>query len=272
MLNSICIQSTRISMEAFYGANIKELLSGSFSPLVTEVKSFLHSFMPDTQGIVSTTKVSDFIRSINKHPYLDITPLAAFVPEGLDTTYLEYLESLMKNAAHASTVLNDVLSPYSVFLSQIVNNKDAILETTTFSNMYKSLEKERSSLYENIGKCFKYGSTKTEVTLGDVIKRNSDWEHVFNNVTSITKLINSVDRNILNKKIKECSDLLDIIIAKIKRNELNNATPEVVRNLSDGAYQVASELEFFSVTYYKIIALVTSIDRTTEHFNKIFGK
>jgi hypothetical protein len=58
-----------------------------------------------------------------------------------------------------------------------------------------------------------------------------------------------------------------MIIDKIQKNEIEHVSPEVTQNLAFGAYEVAREIEFFSVVYYKVLALTTSVDATTVKVN-----
>lgn len=271
-LNGVRIQSARIGMEAFAGADIKHLLTDSFPILVSDVKGFFNKFSPNAPGAVLNINKNEFIKEITKHPYLDISPLAAFVPEGLDVTYLEYAKVLEEAALHASGVLNGVMSEYSTFLGQIISNADAKLSTISFNKEHENLEHNRYRLNEELGDCFKHGSTITEVNLGKVVKRNLEWEEVFKSTDLVIKLINSVDRSALNKKIAECVQYLDIILDKVKRNELDNLSPEGIKNLSVGAYNIASELEFFSACYYKVLAYCNCVERTALHFESIFKK
>ena len=270
-LNAARILSAQIGMEAFAGGDISILLTDSFPTLVHDIKNFFSRFVPNAPGVALNFNEYDFIKRVNKHNYLDISPLTAYVPEGLDVTYLKYSNELMLSAIHASGVLNGIMSKYTVFLSQLINSNDVKLSTLSFSNEHVGLTTAREKLNDDIGKCFKHGSTKAETTLGKVTERNSDWKEVLDKSQAIIKLINSVDRSALNKKIHESVTYLNIILNKIERHELNNSSPEVVNNLSSGAYQVASELEFFSITYYRILAFVNSIENTVTHFNKVFS-
>jgi hypothetical protein len=267
-LNSLRISSARISLEAFSGGDTASLLTGVFPGIVDDVKSFFSQFMPSAPGLTLGFNEHDFIKSISKHSYMDIMPLAAFVPEGMDTTYLKYSKELMRASEHAAEVIN-VLNRYSLFLGQLINNSDAKLSSTKMSD-YKGLEIERLKLNEELGKCFKHGSTQAETTIGKVIDRNSDWPKVFEETNVIMKLMNNVNRDTLNKKIKECVELLDIILAKVKRNEFQGMSPQGISNLSEGAYMIASELEFFAAVYYKAIGLSTSVERTIQHYKGIF--
>lgn len=266
-LNSIRIQSEIVSLESFTGADIKNLLTNTLPSIVSDVKSFFNKFSPSAPGITSVINGDKFIRNVGKHNYLEISPLAAFVPEGLVANYVDYSNVLLIASEHASKILSEVMNNYTLFLGQLINNQDFKFSTKYDSDDYNELEHMRLNINEEIGKCFKLGSTKTEVTIASVVDRNADWSTVISNADTISKAINSVDRKTLNKKIQESVELLDIILNKIKRDEFSGVTPEVLRTLSAGAYQTASELEFFAVLHYRVLAFLESINRTIEHFN-----
>ena len=273
-LRLLDILNKQITMEAFAGGDVSKLLTESFPLVVNDTKdyivNFLNSFKASEPGLALNFNENKFIKEINKHAYLDYSPLSAYVPEGLNVKYLDYAVSLEKAATHVSIIMNGTLNKYSMFLSHLINNNDIQLSTSSFNHEFKQLEEIREKLILELGNCFKSGSTVTETTIGNVISRNADWDKVFISANTISKLINSVNRNDLNKKIKECTEYLDIIINKTKRNELNKLTPEGISNLSAGAYSMAKELEFFSIIYYKSLAYVNMLNKTAEHFNKIF--
>lgn len=272
MHNSLRIQRDRLALEAMSGADIKALLTKAFPTFLTDVKGFFNQFSPDQPAIVLTSKQQDFLRELNKHSYLDIAPLAAYVPEGLNVTYYKYSSHLLMAAMHASRVLTGPMAAYSVFLSQLISNHDQKLSTMSFAKVHSDLAKERDQLNSELGACFAKGSTKTEVTLGDVVERNGDWTHVLHNSENLTHLINSVDRKALNKKIAETVELLDKIMPMVERGELEGMSPQAMDNLTNGAYQVASELEFFAAIYYKVTAFAEALNRTMDHFHKVFKK
>jgi len=255
-----------LSLESITVGEIQSLFRNIFPSLVNGLTGFVDQFSHEDQTFQISSKEAKFIAEVNKYKYMDLAPLTAYVPEGLDVPFSKYSTELMIATTHASRILAGPLTAFSTFLAELVSNSDAQLSTKSFVAPYKELERERNEMNEGLGKCFKHGSTITERTYGDVISRNSDWPAVFHNSDAIVKMISSVDRNVLNKKVKECTDLLNILMGKIERDELKNISAEAVRNLANGAFQVASELEFYSVTYYKALAYSTSLNRTVEHF------
>ena len=272
MLNLLRIQRDTVALEAFLISDIQGLLKNVFPTIQGEFNSFVNNFAPDAPGIALTSKQNEFVREISKHSYLDIAPLSAFVPEGLCITYAEYMPHIDAATDHCASIMNKVLSPYSIYLSQLVSNSEQKLATSSNDSFYRELEKSRGAINAKLGSCFKHGSTKTDLTIGDVVSRNSEWPYIFKMSNDITGEMNSVNRKDLNKKIIECSHLLDIVKNKIARNELEGMSPQAIKNIADGAFQVASELEMYSAVFYKTASLVESINRTVSHFETVFKK
>lgn len=271
MLTSLRIERDRIAMEAHLSHDLVGLLKNTFPTIKEEFARFVGSFSPSDPGIALTNKQQAFLSELGKHEYSDIRALRAFVPEGLQLGYLEYLKPLTPAVDHAANVL-DFMSAYSVFLSQLISNADGKLSMVTHRRVNQDSEKARAALNDQLGKCFKPGSTWSEVTVGDVIGRNSDWRPAFIGVETLTRAINKVDRGQLQKKANECSELLDVLMNKIERGDLEDVSNQVVDNLADGAYTTARELEFFAATYYKTQALTTCVNRTVDHFIQVFKK
>jgi hypothetical protein len=262
------IEPTVIALEAFSASDVTSLFSKAIPAFIKEAAGFTSEINPETPKLLITPQQADFIKEVNKYPYFNIGPLAAYVPEGLNVTYLEYTKELIPAANHAANILTG-MTAYSTFLSQLITNHDQRLSTTSFERTYTQLANERNKLNSALGNCFKKGGTVTQRSLATVVDRNKDWAEVFHACLLATKQIDSVDRIKLNKKVQECKSLLEIVIRKIENKELDDMSPNVIRNLADGAFQIASELEFFSVTYYKVLAFTTSVNRTVEHFYKV---
>lgn len=269
MLDQICIQNDQITLEAFSSTNISQILTQTFPTMLKDIKSFFGVFSPSEKAIDLSRDQRKFIQKIEATKYSNIISLNAYKPEGLDVTYLVYCVELNKASNHVFKLLNEILNPYTTLLSQLLTSTDKQLSTINLVSFYKSLEKNRGDLNIELGKCFKKNDFKAETNYGSVVDRNNDWEKIFLEINEINKSVNSISIKDLNIKIKECSELLDRIINKIKRGEFNNMSPETITNLSNGAYQVARELEFFSVIHYKASTLTNSIQMTIDELSKI---
>jgi len=259
-----------VALEAFTTPDVVGLLKRVFPSIKEELGSFMARFSPNEQGLALTGSQKVFLHDLGKHNYADVMALSAWQPEGLKVSYLEYAAALEPAVAHCARIMDDVLAPYSAYLAGLVTNLDAKYSSENITLNYKSMNIGRDLLTSTLGRCFVPGSNKAMTTIAQVIKRNADWPAVFTNTDVLVQTMNRVDRQALKKKINECTELLDRISAKIKREEFEGVDPNVLQNLADGAYQVASELEFYSVTYYKVLALTEAVNRTVKHFGEVF--
>lgn len=268
MLNQLKINRDIAALESEVFSEAANVLKNIIPSLAGGFSAFVNRFNP-ADAFTMLTPHDKFLRDLPKHTYLDVSPLTAYVPEGMDVTYLEYSTQLLAAAKHASGILDHIMSPYSVFLARLVTNKELQLSTMPLNLEFAKLGKERDALNKYMGECFKPGSSATQRSIGDVVNRNADWSAVFVNMDAMSKLVMHVDRKALNKKVEENSKYLEQLMSKVKHGELNDVSPEVVRSMAEGAFQAASELEFFAATYYRVIAFNNAVNNTLEYFKKV---
>ena len=187
----------------------------------------------------------------------------------MNTTYASYLLRLNVIVDLAKNIIDGVLSPVTVYLSQLISNDDMKFSSASHDKLFSELEQNLKNANLSLTECFKKGATFTEAKYSAVIDRNSDWEGVLHNAHHLSNEMNRVDRKVLNRKIKECSTLLDTIIVKSRRGDFDTASNAVAKNLAESIYHVAAAIEFFSVTYYRVDALVNCINQTTDKITEV---
>jgi hypothetical protein len=257
---------TMISHETFSLSGIVHSLQNLIPDLQKNFQGFIHGFSKSEPAVQLKSNERDFIKQIEGRVYLNLSPLLAYIPEGLDVSYLEYLEVLRDAALHCHDNSLKILNDYSVYLAQIITNRQLKISTLPLDATYAKMEQTRVALGKRLAKCFKTGSSKAEATYGDVVGRNADWSEVFQSIEHLDRLINSIDRTALHKKAEECNQQLATIIKQIRNNEFEGAGPEVTNNLANGAYQAGAELEFFAATFFRITTMNRAIGDT---MNKI---
>ena len=234
---------------------------GVFSGLVAK-------FAPDSEGIVLSRDQRAFMRVVEEHKYMDLAPIVAFVPEGLETTYLHYMNALNPVAEHV-IMIQERLAAYSTYIAMLLTNKDERFSTVDSAIVYKGLEEQRATFNKDLGSCFQTGSHETDVRYGDVVERNNDWTLVFHSGAQLSDKLNGVNRKVLVKTLQDTVHLMDRLIEAAKKDDFKGASPTMLSELADGAYQMASEVEFFATVYYRVMALTASIDRTTKNVLKL---
>lgn len=269
MINSMRITSERVALEAFVAADLVGLVKRAFPQLLEDFKGLMGFTSSVEQAIQLTPDARSFVNDIaRKHSYVDIAPLTAWVPQGFVGDYLSYAPSLQAQVTHVEQLLGNTLGPFTGFLAKVLTNYDDQLSTQTTS--YIQLEKVRNGLEADNAKHFKAGSTAVQSSLGDVVKRNADWEPVLQLANELVTRMNKIDRRLINKKIAESSDLMERLIRQIKNNKIDHLTPQVITNISNGAFQVAKEVEFYSIVYYRVLAFSDAISKTVTATKAVF--
>jgi hypothetical protein len=250
-----------VSMEAIGLDGIRASLA-DFLPSVKEnFERFANKFSQRENAIALKGNESAFLKHVSTTPYLGMSTVVAYVPEGLAVPYNDYLAVLKDAADHCYQTTEKSINEFSTFLAQIITNRELKYYVAPQKQKYDLMEKTRAELVNRLSDCFNQ-TQNTTVLYTDVVERNSDWGHVFSNLRTVSTTVNKISHTALHKKSDECNMLLSSIIRQIQNDAFADAGPEVTNNLASGAYQVACEIEFFSVVYYRLATLNTAIGDT----------
>lgn len=270
-LNKMRIQRDVMALES----NLTSTAMSNLSSLVTSFTDFVSTTagfsISTTAGVIAlNSNQRDFLAKVEKLNFRDLELLTAYVPEGMNEKYANYVSALNPSAEYCAENTLALLNTLSTYVANLINNNHALLDTHSFVAKLAKHEKERADLNAEVGKCFAKGSSIAQRKIGNVIDRNADWKLVFEEITLMNRTIDSVDKNKIYKKMNEINELLEVFKRKFNNGEIKEVSNEVSQNLSNLLYQAASELEFFSVTFFRVLAFTTSVNRTTEYVQKMF--
>lgn len=256
-------------------SNLTSTAMSNLSSLVTSFTDFVSTTagfsISTTAGVIAlNSNQRDFLAKVEKLNFRDLELLTAYVPEGMNEKYANYVSALNPSAEYCAENTLALLNTLSTYVANLINNNHALLDTHSFVAKLAKHEKERADLNAEVGKCFAKGSSIAQRKIGNVIDRNADWKLVFEEITLMNRTIDSVDKNKIYKKMNEINELLEVFKRKFNNGEIKEVSNEVSQNLSNLLYQAASELEFFSVTFFRVLAFTTSVNRTTEYVQKMF--
>lgn len=253
-----------ISLESSVLANMSQSLKNLFPDLIDSVRNSFNQII-DLPAFNLTLSLDQkfLLKEISGFPYIDIAEFTINTPEGFKGTYIDYTKVLYKALERIQGIDVKVLQPYATYLSTFLSNKDSKISTKDNTKIYKDIKVTREHMIHDLGKFFTNSSSKSKTTIGSVVKRNADFKVIYDEMVIIKKKLDVIDLKNVSNNVKNCLDLLDIIILRIKNDEIENVSPEVTQNLSVGAYEIAKEIEFFSVIYFKVLAMNTAVDELT---------
>lgn len=268
-LTDLHFNRRQVAVEAFSTADMS--ISGLLKRVLPNIASSFSnvaSFFSGTDEAIQVPKqYRDFVNGIRKHSYMDLRPLSVYTPEGMTSTYLDYINTL-RFAITYTEKAQERLNTLSTYISILLTNKGSEMETGNNIKNYKSMENERNAINEKIGAHFKVGSTVAEVSYETVVGRNADWEVVLPSIDDLSCSMNKIKFGEIKKKIAEVTDLLERVIKLLEKGGLENSAPEVAAELAEGSFQVAKEMEFLAITYYRVKALSQCINLTTASLTK----
>lgn len=212
-----------------------------------------------------------FLSLVESHSFAEIRQLRAHVPEGFNGNYLEYSAELARITSQLVNVGASVLQPYTVFLASLMGTSDLSKLANDNKHITQALDSQRKADEKALSAFFKTGRKDAELTIGEVMHRNADWPAVLINLKKSVDAVNQVDRKQLAQLIAQAKDYLDIIHQRLATGKMNKITAQTAQALADGAYQVASQLEFYSIVHFRTLVFSQAVKDTVVRVNSILG-
>ena len=258
-----------ISIEASVISNLIDSIKNIFPDLSEKFKvtQQVTKDLTDTEQAFKDHRLDKdqqfVIKELEHFNYMDIAELTTMVPEGFNGSFIEYMHVMEKSLNRINSLNNEVMQPFYILLSSFLTNKEDRNSLKDFTPVYNKLKESRQELIKEVGSFFNTGHDSSR-KIGVVIKRNSDFKTLFVKMNSLKKTIDSIDIKAIKDNLNKTIELMDLVVQRVQEKSIDSVTPEVAKNLSFGAYEVASEVEFFSVIYFKMIVLNTCIDFLTK--------
>ena len=239
----------------------------NFVPQILDnIHSFRQSFLDDTSNIRLSSENRKFTEVIARIPYISMENDRAYVPEGLKTTYLKYLSTLQSAPAICREAQTGVLPEFKRAVAKLVSAPSLGGEIDVpVIRLLRERAKLRDDYNEELNKHFDKAGQNTVVMIKNVIERNNDWTQALHLLETSSKEMMAINRGQLLKQVDEVSDLLRHVISKAKSGGYDDMSPENIMMLSEGAYQMATEIEFYAVMHYRFTVLNVAINDTKQN-------
>lgn len=234
---------------------VSELLVKVMPGINNGFKTILNTIKPTS--IIEVLFEDSLEVALGKVNYVSLSKLDLPVPEGLQVKYLTYLEAL-ESSTKRLVDLPKNLEDFTRYVAGILTNHDSRVSTVSQDNLFRELDSSRGVAYAAISSCFN-GGTRAKRKYSELVDRNADWSVVESKVKAVVKELNQYDRSDLIDKAKHLHSLLQKVEQTSKRGGFDLANPNVLKTLAEGAFQLASELEYLSVLYYRVLGLTKAV-------------
>lgn len=243
---------------------VSELLVKVMPGINNGFKTILNTIKPTS--IIEVLFEDSLEVALGKVNYVSLSKLDLPVPEGLQVKYLTYLEAL-ESSTRRLIDLPKNLEDFTRYVAGILTNHDSRVSTVSQDNLFRELDSSRGVAYAAISSCFN-GGTRAKRKYSELVDRNADWSVVESKVKAVVKELNQYDRSDLIDKAKHLHSLLQKVEQTSKRGGFDLANPNVLKTLAEGAFQLASELEYLSVLYYRVLGLTKAVSEDIKLIKK----
>lgn len=258
-----------IALESQVLSNVASTLKNIFPSIVEKVKnSFTKTKdLPEIE-IKLSTEQAFITNEIHHFKYLDVAELSVNYPEGFIGDYLEYATDLLAIVKSMKDINKDSLDPFFLTLSTFLTNKEEKFSTKDLTQFYSNIRKQRQGFIDIIAKHYDHNApviAKTKIL--HLVSRNTDFKTLFTVMNTLKKEAETINLKLVNDNCSKIAQLLDLVIKRADQGAITNVSPEVLKNLSIGSYEIASEIEFLSIVYYQVLILISAVDAMTSRVN-----
>lgn len=246
--------STEALKVNFVHKKLAEQLKKLWGTTTEYISTLFDSAPKQLRGSVT---LGDTIRAAQNNPYLNDVELKMPVPEGLQSSYLEYVELLIGMADAVDEFYDSGLIPFKTWVGSVLNNPEKI-STIAPGNHLKTFDP--TQFIDLHAKSFK--GHAVEVKYRQVIKRNSDWELL---ETKLNELLSKMSGEHSPQAVSETVRNLDTMLGElidglVDPDKTYIAAPRNIDALARHVANLAKMLEFYGMVCASAEALAVAVE------------
>lgn len=256
---------------------VEEKLPG----FVAAVQAFIQNFVDSKPEFHIFAKGSaNALFKDTSHNYVSLSKVTVFVPTGMKCSYLEWLTVLETLSKQALTIEERVLKPFSDWLGAVLSDDERFFSRRPLEGL-KTIEfTDIKKIQKDVEKCIKPRG-KDQMPYADAVGRNKEWEEINGRLSVLNEETARVSPENIRKQTDQISEFLDKILANLQNEEFLQKLEEygpkmfsrnLVSALSDYSYDVAKEIEFYSIYVYHLEVTTQAVQDTYDKLRDILKK
>ena len=251
-----------------YFPRLKEAILPAFTKL-DEVKPFIGR---DDNYYKLTSKEKDVEDFLNRTQYQDAKIFTVPTPEGFIGNYVGYARELFNVLEYTQSVSLPAIDAYYARLANIITNKDPKLSNKDLTKEYKTLAKDRTATNSKLTAYFLRGSNQAQNKFEKVFKTNDEVMELFRLRHKMIDAIKEYPLSKVKKTSEKVTDSLDTLIQLANTGKLEYITGAQLKNITEGAYEIARQIEFFAINYYRLEIMINTIALVRDRLDELRRK
>lgn len=261
-----------IALESEFLGNMVKTVSNYFpammehmAPLVGRIGSTQSDMKKGLTHVEG--KIADAINALDYAGHTSYFKIE--VPEGFQGNTVQYLSALHGAFEYFKNVTAPGMDDYYILIASILTNKEAKKSLKDHSVGFAALAKGRVAMNDNLGSFFKEKSTEAMSTFGKHFKNNEELAHAFKMATALEQDLESLKLDTVKDKTQRIADTMEKLVQQADEGKIAYLTTQVVAGLTQGAFEIASQVEFLSVNVYRALGILKSLEVTTERMERL---
>lgn len=262
-IESIARQRRMISLESNTLSNALSAATDRLPAYIDDVKSFLSTLLNLEPAIAPRDLgKQETIALLKKIPYTTLQSNMVYVPPGLSVPYLELAKALADSVSVATAVYDDVLAPFSKWISAMLSNPEKLSSITAANISGLKLHNLEHSVKE-LAACFNAPQNQTEISFGKAFKRVSDVDTAADILNKVVIKANHRDYSDIREAVGFITKQIDMLIRRIGEDpETYKLSGSVTAALADITHTMAIHCEFYSGFQYQLLSTVKAFKDT----------
>jgi len=252
-----------LALESTMATNVIDFFRRSLPIMTNELKDYVSHFRTPDQEIDLTAIDSNYATS-ERHKleryYTSWREVLVQVPEGFKKgEFLPYVMALNSIGSNLFEQTNKLISEYRFALSSIISNKEQRTSLKDLSYNYEGITSARSELEERIASFFE-STTTSRYRLIDVLPRYSDSKRLIGETKQLARLVSIKQLTQIKTLVNETVSVLMVLENQITKGDMSDISPQVVKNIAQGAYELAKYIDSIAVFYYAGVSIITCVN------------
>ena len=198
-----------------------------------------------------------YIKELSEVPFEEMENFKVPVPEGFKGALVPYSTLLIEDKDYFYETFVPALENFYVILSSVATNKDARMSLRDDVQAYKKLADMRTARDKAQQKFF--GSTHdVAIKFPIAFQSNNDVSVYLTKLNELATHDHSQLIKLVKDKIISIGSVITALVDMAESGTIKNMTPEVVKSLHAGTYEMASQIEFFAIYIYRCSTLLST--------------
>lgn len=237
-----------LSLESNILNNISESLKNITFKLIHELKQANEKLSIRRDSVLDKNFYSLYMSArtnLHQKNFIVLSDTLVAIPEGMNCSYIKYVETLSVLHSSIYEKLDESLSDYKIYISDYISDKEkrsnsyGTLDIQKISDFLDVSYDQYSSLYsENVG---------SRIALGSVVDSVSSLEELYKKSINLNKEYVDKDVRYIIERVDEIEDNLSIVNDLLIKGKIDQTTGAVGLDISQMCYELARLVELYAI-------------------------